>query len=53
MNELTRISDLMKDARAAEERSRAQAKKAEDESEELKNNFSSSDRTIKELQLQV
>lgn len=50
MNELTRISDMLKDARNLEERWKIMAQEQEDECNNLKYLYSSSDRTIRELQ---
>ena len=50
MNELTRISDMLKDARNLEERWKIMAQEQEEECNNLKYLYSSSDRTIRELQ---
>ena len=50
MNELTRISDMLKDAREKEEKWKIMADEQELECANLKYLYSTSDRTIKELQ---
>lgn len=50
MNELTRISDMLKEARNLEERWKIMAQEQEEEYNNLKYLYSSSDRTIRELQ---
>ena len=53
MNELTRISDMLKDARNLEQRWKFMAQEQEEEYDKIKYLYSTSDRTIKELQDQI
>lgn len=51
LQELTRISNMLKESRQAEAKFLQIAKDQEEISEELKHNFANSDKTIKDLQV--